>query len=71
MVYPSIHLNSTLKSWSSQGQVAVNPLADRKYRAGVMESLSFGVMGENRTEEYKPCFGEYRVMTICSVKVIG
>ena len=30
-----------------------------------------GVMGENRSEEYKPCFRVYLDMIICSVKVIG
>jgi hypothetical protein len=28
-------------------------------------------MGENRTEDYKPCFRAYRDMIIFSVKVIG
>jgi len=36
-----------------------------------MECWSFGVMGENRTEEYKPCFRAYRDMIIFLVKVIG
>jgi len=36
-----------------------------------MEYWSFGVMGEERTEEYTPCFRIYRDMIICSVKVIG
>ena len=36
-----------------------------------MEYRSFGVMGENRTEEYKPSFRAYRDMIICSVKEIG
>ncbi len=36
-----------------------------------MEYWSFGVMGENRTEEYKPCFRDYCYMIICSVKVTG
>ena len=36
-----------------------------------MEYWSFGVMGENRTGEYKPCFRAYRDMIIFLVKVIG
>jgi hypothetical protein len=35
-----------------------------------MEYWNFGVMGENRTEEYKPCFRAFRDMIICSMKVI-
>jgi hypothetical protein len=37
----------------------------------VMEYWSFGVMGENQTGEYKPCFRAYHDMIIFSVKVIG
>jgi hypothetical protein len=29
------------------------------------------MMGEKRTEEYKPCFRAFRDMIICSGKVIG
>jgi len=36
-----------------------------------MEYWSFGVMGENRTGGYKPCFKAYRDMIIFSVNVIG
>ena len=36
-----------------------------------MEYWSFGVVGENRSEEYKPYFRAYRDMIICTVKVIG
>jgi len=36
-----------------------------------MEYWSFGVMGENMTDEYKPCFRVFRDMIIFSVKVIG
>jgi hypothetical protein len=46
-------------------------LDDPKIQSGVMEYWSFGVMGENRTEAYKPCFRAHRDMIIFSVKVIG
>jgi hypothetical protein len=36
-----------------------------------MEYWSFGVMDENRSEEYNPCFRAYRDMIICSVKAFG
>jgi len=32
-----------------------------------MECWSFGVMGENLTEDYKPCFRAYRDMIIFSI----
>jgi hypothetical protein len=36
-----------------------------------MEYWSFGVVGENRTAGYNPCFSVYRDLIICSVKVTG
>ncbi len=36
-----------------------------------MECWIFGVMGENRSQEYQPCIRAYRDMVIYSVKVIG
>jgi hypothetical protein len=36
-----------------------------------MEDWSFGVMGENWTGEYTPCFRANRDMIIFSVKMIG
>ena len=36
-----------------------------------MEYRNFGVMGENRTGEYPPCFRANRDMIIFSVKMIG
>jgi len=36
-----------------------------------MEYWSFGVLDENWSGEYNPCFRAYRDMINCSVKVIG
>ena len=36
-----------------------------------MEYWSFGMMGENRTEQYTPFIRAYCDMKICLVKVIG
>jgi len=36
-----------------------------------MENWSFGVMGENRTDEYNPYYQAHRAMILRLLKMIG
>ena len=67
--------DTNLGRWTCKGPwitaVGKRQSSALKEEVGVLEYWSFGVMGENRTERYKPCFRAYRDMINCTVKVIG